>query len=571
MAKKVARRKTAPRKVTRRKVALQLLRTGVAGLDAVLGGGLPELSFNLIVGDPGAGKTTLAMAVMFANVTPARPGLYITLLGEPALKTLRYQQQFKFFEMDRVGSDVHFLNLSDEVLAGDLDAVFERLTSELDQIRPGIVVIDSFRTLSPPDRTSEGRTASIERFVQRLAHQLTTRRITSFLVAQYAQEELGNPVFTVADGVLWLFQAVDRNSVVRKLQVLKMRGMASMPGLHTVRISENGLQVFPRMFERQRVKRSAEPERLSTGVPGLDKLMGGGIPAGNSVLLAGPTGSGKTTFATQFIADGLRKGEPCVLAVFEEHPDEYLERANRFGVDFTGAVAKDRLRVIFLRPLDLSVDEALEEIRQSTKEIGATRVVIDSTSGLEMALAPTFREDFRESLYRLVSTLTGLGVTVFMTVEVTEGLGQLQFTNDRVSFLSDVILLQRYVEIEGRLGKVLAIVKIRGSSHTTDFLSYEITANGVLLRGLLKSYDGILSGAPVRQLRRQPPYPGLTEREGLVLESLVRFGTAAVTAIAESTGLSSTDLVPVLDRLTELNYVTRKRTSYEPVARSNSA
>ncbi|MEO8139871.1 MAG: ATPase domain-containing protein [Gemmatimonadota bacterium] len=585
MASKVVRRKAVPKRsalkqavlkkpglkhAAPRKVALQLLRTGVAGLDAVLGGGLPELSFNLIVGDPGAGKTTLAMAVMFANVTPARPGLYITLLGEPALKTLRYQQQFKFFEMDRVGSDVHFLNLSDDVLAGDLDAVFDRLTTELDQIRPGIVIIDSFRTLSPPEPTSEGRTASIEHFVQRLAHQLTTRRITSFLVAQYAQHELGNPVFTVADGVLWLFQAVDRNSVVRKFQVLKMRGMASMPGLHTVRISDRGLQIFPRMFERLRVKHRAEPERLSTGVPGLDQLMGGGIPAGNSVLLAGPTGSGKTTFATQFIADGLRKGERCVIAVFEEHPAEYLDRANRFGVDFSAAVRQDRLRVIYLRPLDLSVDEALEEIRESTRQIGATRVVIDSTSGLEMALAPTFREDYRESLYRLVSTLTGLGVTVFLTVEVTEGLGQLQITNDRVSFLSDIIILQRYIELEGRLGKVLAIVKIRGSSHSTDFLSYEITANGVLLRGLLKSYDGILSGAPVRQLRRPQPYPGLTEREGLVLESLVHFGNAAVPAIADSTGLSSTDLVPVLERLTELKYVTRNRASYSPVARPNS-
>jgi circadian clock protein KaiC len=411
--------------------------------------------------------------------------------------------------------------------------------------------------------------AELERFVQRLGHQLTTRRVTSFLIASYSPQEVGNPVFTVADGVLWLSQAIDRNSVVRKLQVLKMRGMASMPGLHTVRITERGLQIFPRMFDRLRIARPATPVRVSSGVPGLDQLMGGGIPAGNSVLLAGPTGSGKTTFATQFIAEGLRQEERCVMAVFEEHPDEYLERANRFGVDFTEAVRRNQLRVIYLRPLDLSVDEALEEIRESAKAIGATRVVIDSTSGLEMALAPTFREDFRESLYRLVSTLTGMGVTVFLTVEVTEGMGQLQFTNDRVSFLSDIILLQRYVEMEGQLRKVLAIVKIRGSSHSTDFLAYEISGAGVALRGLLKSYDGILSGAPIRQARREPAYPGLTKREVLVFESLVRFGSTAVKGIAENTGMPLEDLVPILDRLTQLNYVNRRRANYEPVAHSN--
>ena len=562
-------RKSIPVPEARARVELRTLHTGVAGLDAVLGGGLPELSFNLIVGGPGAGKTTLAMAAMFANATRARPGLYVTLLGEPALKMLRYQQQFEFFDTARVGSEVHLLNLGDEVLAHDLNAVLDRITEQVERIRPAIVVIDSFRTLVPATTSQEGRSGAFDQFVQTLAHRLTTWQITSFLIAEYADYEIGNPLFTVADGVLWLFQAVDRNSVVRKLQVLKMRGMPSMPGLHTVKITEHGVQVFPRMIERPRARSAATDQRLSTGVPGLDKLMGGGIPVGNSMVLAGPTGSGKTTFATQFVAEGLRHGDKCVIAVFEEHPDEYLARANRFGFDFTAAVRRGDLRVIYLRPLDLSVDEALEEIRESSKHIGAARVVIDSTSGLEMALAPTFREDFRESLYRLVSTLTGLGVTVLLTVEVTEGLDRLQFSNDRISFLSDIIIVQRYVEIEGRLGKVLAVIKVRGSVHTSDFISYEITSSGVVLRGLLRNYDGILSGAPTRQPRRQPAYPGLTEREVLVLESLIRLGTVSSNAIVEHTGLSSDDLAPILGRLIELDYVNRKRALFEPVARLN--
>jgi circadian clock protein KaiC len=566
MAKKDARKKAAPKKVP-----LNALATGVPGLDEVLGGGLPELSFNLIAGDPGSGKTTLAMQVMFANATVARPGLYLTLLGEPSLKMLRYQQQFDFFDASRIGSEVHFLNLSEQVLAGDLKAVLARIVEEVGRLHPGIVVIDSFRTLARTDPGAQVTDPELERFVQRLALHLTSWEITSFLIGEYTEQEFRNPVFTVADGIVWLTQATHRNSVVRKLQVLKMRGRAGMPGLHTIRITDKGIQVFARIFERSAGARAKTDRRLSTGVPGLDEMMGGGVPVGGSVVLAGPTGTGKTTFATQFVAAGIRQREACVIAVFEEHPEDFLERATSYGVDFREAERQNKLRIIYLRPLDLSVDETLEEIRVAVKEVGATRVVIDSISGFEMALAPSFREDFRESLYRLVGALTGLGVTMFMTVEVTEHEG-LQFTNNRVSFLTDVIIIQRYVEIEGQLRKVLAVIKMRGSSHSGDFRAYEITGNGVLLREGLRDYHGITTGVPTGRLqRRQPAYPGLTEQEGRVLEILIRSGGESAEAIAEEAGLPPSDLDPILERLTQLDYVSRKGTRYQGLARPNSA
>ncbi|MEO8185629.1 MAG: ATPase domain-containing protein, partial [Deltaproteobacteria bacterium] len=180
----------------------------------------------------------------------------------------------------------------------------------------------------------------------------------------------------------------------------------------------------------------------------------------------------------QFIAAGLRAGEAAVVAVFEERPDIYLARAKALGADLSEAVRTNKLRVIYLRPLDLSVDETLQEIRDAVETIGATRVVIDSISGFEMALAPTFREDFRESLYRLIGTLTGLGVTMYSTVEVVENEG-LQITGHAVSFLTDVILSQRFVEIEGELKKALVVIKMRGSDHSRDFWTYESTSTGI--------------------------------------------------------------------------------------------
>ncbi len=562
------RKKAAPKKAAPRKVPLAALATGVPGLDKVLGGGLPKLSFTLITGDPGSGKTTLAMQMMFANATAARPGLYFTLLGEPSLKMLRYQQQFEFFDPSRIGSEVHFVNLSEQVLAGDLEGVLARIVEEVGHLHPGIVIIDSFRTLarSVAQETDPG----LEHFLQRLALRLTSWEITSFLIGEYAEQEFRNPVFTVADGIVWLTQAAHRNSVVRKLQVLKMRGRAGMPGLHTIRMTDKGVQVFARIFERAGGARAKTDRRLSSGVPGLDEMMGGGVPVGESVIMAGPTGTGKTTFATQFVAAGIRQNEACVIAVFEEHPEDYLARATSFGVDFREAERQHKLRMIYLRPLDLSVDETLEEIRVAVDEIGATRVIIDSISGFEVALAPTFREDFRESLYRLVGTLTGLGVTMFMTVEVTEPQG-LQFTDNRVSFLTDVIVIQRYVEIEGQLRKVLAVVKMRGSSHSGDFRAYEITGNGVLLRENLRDYHGITTGVPTERVpRRLPAYPGLTEQEGRVLEILIRSGAESAEAIAEESGVPPSDLDPILERLTRLAYVSRKGTRYQGVARPGS-
>ncbi len=561
-------KKHAPKKAAPKRFPLELLPTGVPGLDQILGGGLPALSFNLIAGGPGAGKTTLAMQILFANAAAARPGLYFTLLGETALKMLRYQQQFEFFDPGRVGSEVHFLNLSEDVISGDLDGVLARIVEEVDRVRPGFVVIDSFRSLVRSDAGADPA-RRLEQFVQRLALHLTTWEITSFLIGEYEEQELRNPVFTVADGIVWLSQAVDRNSVVRKLQAVKVRGLDLMPGLHTLRMSARGLQVFPRIPERPDDVRQRADRRLSTGVAGLDEMMGGGILAGDSLVLAGPTGTGKTTFATQFVAAGLRGGERAVIAVFEEHPDKYLERAKDFGVDFRDAVREDRLRIIYLRPLDLSVDETLEEIRVSVERMGATRVVIDSISGFEMALAPTFREDFRESLYRLIGALTGLGVTMYSTVEVLETLDGLQLTGYRISFLTDEIISQRYVEIEGELRKVLTVVKMRGSDHSREFRAYEITANGVLLRESLRDYDGIISGAPTRQLRTGVTHAGLTEREVLVLETVVRSGGESPAAIARQTGIKASLLEPVLERLLQLNYVSRTGARYQAVARQS--
>ena len=473
--------------------------TGVPGLDSVLGGGLCEFSFNLIAGPPGAGKTTLVQQIVFANATKERPALYFTVLGEPTVKMMRYQQQFSFFDPAKVPSAVRFVNLSKEAVSGDLDAVLSRIIAEVTEAEPAIVAVDSFRTIGAQLSVSDDQAhIALADFVQHLALQLTSWEITSFLLGEYSENERRHPVFTVADSILWLSEDVDRNSAVRKLRAVKVRGRSPMPGLHTFRITGDGMQVFPRIPEQQRERVERSNRRLGTGVPGLDEMTGGGYPEGDVVMLTGPAGSGKTTFATQFVAQGLIEQENCVVAVFEEYPEAYLARAKTVP-DFAEMIEAGRLTVIYLRPLDLSVDEMLAEIFTAVRRISATRVVIDSLSGFEIALAPTFRVDFRESLYRLVGALTATGVTILMTAEVTEAFAEGRFTNERVSFVTDDIIVQRYVEIDGHLKKVLAVVKMRGSDHATDFRAYNLTSTGAVMAESLSGYHGITTGVPTHE------------------------------------------------------------------------
>jgi circadian clock protein KaiC len=485
------------------RVMIRRLPTGVPGLDQILGGGLPEFSFNLIAGAPGAGKTTLAQQIMFALAGPDRSAVYFTVVGEPPLKMLRYQQQFTFFDLARVNESVRYVNLSQDVVHGTLEKLLGRIVQEVEATSPGLVMVDSFRTVAQAAGRAQHGDLDLQHFVQQLAVRLTGWEATTFLVGEYQLSEAEqNPVFTVADGLLWLVQSLDRNSMVRKMQVMKMRGQAPIPGLHTFRITDDGVQVFPRVIVGTEASRPAVAgarrntrERLSVGVKGLDDMLGGGIPAGYSVLLVGPSGSGKSMLAAEFISEGARQHEPGIIAVFEKRPSEYSQDGPS-GQRFDRLVRERKVGLIHTRPLDLSIDEMLHEIVEAIHRLHARRLVIDSLSGFELALAPTFREDFRESLYRMVAVLTGMGITMMMTAELEDSYMDLRFSPHGTAFLTDAIIMQRYIELNGQLRRIMAVVKMRGSAHSNDLRTFEITDQGIVMGETLRGYEGVLTGSP---------------------------------------------------------------------------
>ena len=490
-----------------KKVTIRQLATGVPGLDELLGGGIPEFSFNLIAGTPGAGKTTLAHQMMFALANPQRRALFFTVLGEPPLKMLRYQQQFSFFEIDKINASIKFVNLASDLLDGQFDRVLARITKEVESFSPSLVFVDSFRSVVQSAKAGGNAGAfGLQHFVQTLGVQMTSWQATTFLIGEYpTQEEKSSPVFTVADGIIWMSQHVHLDVMVRKLQVVKMRGQAQRPGLHSFRIGENGVQVFPRALLTSDVASMSvvsAGQRLTMGVPLLDAMMGGGLPVGYSLLVVGPSGSGKSILATEFLAEGVRLGEPGVIAAFEKSPTQlFSDRLHEM-------VKAGQVEVINTRALDLSIDETLHDLVSLIKTRKAKRVVIDSLSGFELALAPMFRENFREALYRLTAVLTSMGVTVLMTAELEDRYNDLRFSGYGNAFLTDAILMFRYVEISGQFKRVMSVVKVRASAHSKDIRFFEIAQDSIVIGKTLTHYQGILSGQPTLAQESDAPEPG---------------------------------------------------------------
>jgi circadian clock protein KaiC len=477
------------------KVSLRTLGTGVPGLDILLGGGLTEFSFNLIAGAPGCGKTTLAHQIMFSLASPNCRALFFTVLGEPPLKMLRYQQQFSFFDLDKVGTCIRYVNLAEDLRAGDFSGVLDRIMNEVEAFSPSLVFVDSFRSVVQTAKSGAEGVADLQAFVQELGTRMTSWQATTFLIGEYMQSDSeANPIMTVADGMLALSQWQDLNSVVRKIRVVKMRGQAHMAGQHPFRITDDGLRIYPRILPDLASDRDPgtpivrDPARVSVGVEGVDKLLCGGLPRGHSLLVVGPTGTGKTILGTRFLQAGRIQGEKGVVVCFEKGASRLR------NAELAELIQGGDVRVVESRVLDLTVEELVDDLTHAIAETGATRVVIDSLSEFPLYLAPEVRGEFRLSVFRMLTALAKQGVTVLVTIGLEDRFTELRFSADDISFLTDAVIAMRYAEIDGQICKLMSVVKVRGSAHSTDLRQYRITDVGIELDGIPNQYNGLLSG-----------------------------------------------------------------------------
>jgi circadian clock protein KaiC len=448
------------------------LPSGHSRLDAVLGGGLPTDAINMLIGLPGTGKTILAQQYVFANASPERPALYLATVSEPFEKILRYGQTLRFFDPEAVGRSVFYEDLGTALNQRGLVGVLEQVSALIKERRPGMIVIDSFKALSAYADAVEFR-----RFLHDFAGHLSAFPASSFWLGEYDEDEIAAaPEFAVADAIISLAttRAAERES--RSLRVLKLRGSEFAPGKHAYRLSADGIDVFPRLADEADITGySLDGGRHSSGIAALDEMLAEGYWPGASTLCAGPSGCGKTLMGLHFIFNGIRQGEPGVLATLQEHPTQLARIVKGFG----WSAEEEGVELMYRSPVDIYTDEWVYDLLEAVERTGARRVVIDSLTDLQFASPDQIR--FREYMYSLVQRFSRQGVSLFMTSELPDLFQVSRLSEFGVSHLSDNVVVLQYIRDGSTVRRALTVLKTRASRHEPEIREFKITREGILL------------------------------------------------------------------------------------------
>ncbi len=449
--------------------------TGNLQADSVLAGGFPGNSINIIMGQAGTGKTIFAEQLLFHNATPDRPSLFITTLSEPLTKVVSYVQRFRFFEADKLGTDIQYHDLGAALAAEGPEALVPWLTEQIKVSRPKLIVIDSFRAIH--DLTTSAQL--MRRIVSDLAGLLSAYDVTTFLLGEYTTDDIERfPEFGVGDGIIELARRPLSSRDERFLRVLKLRGSSYREGQHGFRITQDGLEVYPRLVS-PRVSKDYAPrlERLSTGVEGLDAALWGGLWRGSTTLLVGPTGSGKTTLALQFALEGVRQGEQVLFVNFQENPSQLRRTIDGLGMPADEAVARG-LGLRYVSPVELQIDSIVVGIFERIRQGDVRRVVVDAIGDLATAANDALR--LHDYLYALVQHFAVNDVTSVLTFESRgDVISTIEFEH-RFSYMSDNII-QLGMRGEERTQRTLRVVKTRNSGHDTDVRELDIQSGGARL------------------------------------------------------------------------------------------
>lgn len=451
------------------------LSTGNQRLDGIMHGGLLKNGINLIVGVPGSGKTILSQQFMFANATRQHPALYLSTLSEPPDKILRYGEGFEFFDHAALRDGrVIYEDIGPVLSERGLADVLKTIDGYLKQIRPGIVVIDSFRVF----HAFATDITDFRRFLYNLARGLSASASTSVWNAPYAKAQaLEAAEFAVADGIIALDMKLIGEREMRTLQVLKLRGSDYKSGEHAYHISSAGFRVFPRLADRV----DESPYELSsrhtgTGIGALDELLGeGGYWAGSTTLIAGPSGIGKTLMGLHFIYQGARGGEPGILATFQENSTQLARVVESFG----WSVDAPNVHILHRSVVAMNIDEWVYELLDLAEQAGAKRIVVDSLADVMSAASDPAR--FREWMFSLAQRCTRAGIGLMMIMEVPELFALPRVSEEGISHLSDNIVLLQYVQEGPELVRALTILKTRAMRHRPVVHRYDITDKGFVL------------------------------------------------------------------------------------------
>ncbi|WP_051293538.1 ATPase domain-containing protein [Pseudoduganella violaceinigra] len=472
--------------------------TGIAGLDAILAGGLTKDRLYLLEGDPGTGKTTMALQFLVEGARRGERVLYITLAENEV--ELRAVAQSHGFSM--AGIVVHEVIPAESVLDPDeqytvfhpseveLGETNQMILSKIDALSPSRVVLDSLSEL----QLLAGSPLRYRRHVLALKQYFAKRACTALLLDDKTAIGGDQQVRSIAHGVISLQQLESGYGAERRIvRVLKYRGIDYRRGPHDYVIVSGGIVAYPRIVPAES-REITSRQQVGSGLPALDVLLGGGIEEGSSTLISGPPGTGKSSLAAQFVVAVTARGQKAAIFMFEEALNTLLNRGDGIGLDLRTPLASGLLTVSQIDPAELSPGQFSHAVCTAADQ-GAKVIVIDSLNGYMNAM-PEAR--FLTTHLREVLTYLGQrGVATFL-VGVQHGpLGTMGGSVD-VSYLADNVLMLRYYEAGGAVHKALSVFKKRGSEHETTLRSFEITRQGLQVGAVLDDFRGILTGVPVR-------------------------------------------------------------------------